>query len=134
MTGGNTIARPSDEKRSCRAIAGATAITTVDATHADADVHRVLDLSTGAFHDDYQERSGAFVDSVLKAKSTSTGTVAVAGIESVRGDEATALLLMSVVTTNPSAPASQPKAWRMRITVRETSPSTMKVSGVELIP
>jgi Mce-associated membrane protein len=116
------------------AIAGATAITTVDAAHADADAERVLALSTGEFHDDYQQRAAAFVDSVHKANSTSTATVTAAGIESVDGDEATALVLTSVVTTIPGAPASQPKAWRMRITVRETPPSTMKVSGVELIP
>src|SRR5262249_54958132 len=31
-------------------------LTTIDYTHADADVARILDSSTGAFHDEFEQR------------------------------------------------------------------------------
>ena len=113
---------------------GATALATVDAAHVDDDVQRILDMSTASFHDDFQGRAAAFVNSVRTEQSVSTGTVTSAGMESVNGAEARVLVLMAVTTSLPGAPASQPKAWRMRITVRETAPATLKLAEVELIP
>lgn len=113
---------------------GAAALTTIDAAHVDDDVQRILDMSTASFHDDFQVRAAAFVNSVRTAQSVSKGTVTSAGMESFSGDEARVLVLMGVTTSLPGAPASQPKAWRMRITVRETAPATLKLSEVELVP
>ena len=116
------------------AIHGAAALTTIDVAHVDDDVQRILDMSTASFHDDFQGRAAAFVNLVRTAQSASKGTVTSAGMESFSGAEARVLVLMAVTTSSPGAPASQPKAWRMRITVRETAPATLKLSEVELIP
>jgi Mce-associated membrane protein len=113
---------------------GAAAITTIDAAHVDDDVQRILGMSTASFHDDFQGRAAAFVNLVHTAQSVSQGTVTSAGVESFSGDEARVMVLMSVTTSVPGVPASQPKAWRMRITVRETAPVTFKLSEVEFIP
>jgi Mce-associated membrane protein len=57
-------------------------LTTISYTEVDQDVQRVLDASTGAFHDDFQKRSAAFVEVVKQAQSKSEGTIADAGLES----------------------------------------------------
>ena len=61
---------------------GALNLTTIDFEHADADVQRILDSSTGTFYDDFQARAQPFVEVVKQAKSKSVGTIAEAGVES----------------------------------------------------
>ena len=41
-------------------------LTTIDYTQVDADIKRVLDSATGAFHDEFQNRSQPFVESSRK--------------------------------------------------------------------
>ena len=57
-------------------------LTTIDFEHADEDVQRVLDSSTGTFYDDFQARAQPFKEVVKQAKSKSVGTIAEAGVES----------------------------------------------------
>ena len=60
-------------------------LTTIDFEHADEDVQRVLDSSTGTFYDDFQARAQPFKEVVKQAKSKSVGTIAEAGVESDDG-------------------------------------------------
>lgn len=113
---------------------GAANLTTIDYQHADADVQRILDSSTGAFYDDFKARSGPFTDVVKKMKSTSVGTVTEAGVipDSVRGREGQVLVAVTVTTANDGAPEDQPRYWRMRLTVTKQGTET-KVSNVEFV-
>ena len=54
-------------------------LTTISYTEVDSDIQRILDSATGAFHDDFQNRSQPFVDVVKQVQSKSEGTVAEAG-------------------------------------------------------
>jgi Mce-associated membrane protein len=108
-------------------------LTTIDWEHADADVQRVLDSATGTFRDDFAKRSRPFVDVVEQVKSKSEGTVNLAGLESVTGDQARVLIAMSVKTTTSVAPEASPRAWRMRIDVQKVG-KDVKVSNVEFVP
>lgn len=112
---------------------GAVNLTTIDWQHADADMQRVLDSSTGAFCDDFAQRSKPFVEVVKNAKSASVGTVTDAGVESVTGDEAQVILAMSVKTSMAGQPDSAPRSWRMRLTVRNDGDQA-KVSNVVFVP
>lgn len=112
---------------------GAINLTTIDHTTADADVQRILDGSTGTFHDDFQKRAQPFSDVVKQAESTSVGTVTSAALESREGDQAQVLVVMSVQMSSPADTAEQlPQVWRMRIGVQETGDSA-KVSDVEFV-
>jgi Mce-associated membrane protein len=71
---------------------GAVNLTTISHTEVDTDVQRILDSSTGTFHDDFQTRAQPFVEIVRKAQSTSQGTVTAAALESGTGDQATTLV------------------------------------------
>ncbi len=64
---------------------GAVNLTTIDWQHADSDIQRILDSSTGSFREQFERRSDALIDVVKRAQSKSQGAVREAGIESVIG-------------------------------------------------
>lgn len=113
---------------------GALNLTTISHEHAEQDVQRVLDSSTGTFYDDFQARAQPFIEVVKQAQSKSEGKIAEAGIEESSDNEARVLVAVTVNTTNAGAPEQQPRAWRMRITVQKTGDDEAKVSNVEFVP
>src|ERR1700742_2518880 len=109
-------------------------VTTIDYTEVDADIKRDLDSATGAFHDEFQNRSQPFVEGVKKVQSKSEGTISEAGLLSYRTDQAQVLVAVAVKTSMAAAPPDQePRRWRMRLTVDKTGDSA-KVSNVEFVP
>lgn len=108
-------------------------LTSIDYTDVDGDIQRILNLSTGTFHDDFQQRSQPFIDVVRKTQSKSEGTITAAGVQSQDGDQAEVLVAVTVNTTNAAAPKQDPRSWRMRISV-EKSGDNAKVSNVQFVP
>jgi Mce-associated membrane protein len=109
-------------------------LTTINYAEVDADIKRVLDSSTGDFHDEFQNRSQPFVEVVKKVQSKTEGTIAEAGLISYTKDQAQVLVAISVKTTMAAAPPDQePRRWRMRLTVDKNGDSA-KVSKVEFVP
>ncbi|MGB8405625.1 MAG: hypothetical protein WCE30_16295 [Mycobacterium sp.] len=111
---------------------GALNLTTISYTHADADVRRIVDSATSPFRDEFEQRSQPFIDAVRQARSTTEGEVVAAGLESVDGDRADALVAVTVKTSTADVAQSQTKEWRMRITVQKVGDEA-KVSGVEFV-
>ncbi|ULP41593.1 mammalian cell entry protein [Mycobacterium lentiflavum] len=112
---------------------GALNLTTIDYTEVDTDVARILNLSTGAFRDDFQRRSQPFIDVVKQAQSKSQGSITEAGLESQQGDSAQVLVAVTVNTSTAGVAEPQPRAWRMRIAVQKLGDGA-KVSDVEFVP
>jgi Mce-associated membrane protein len=109
-------------------------LTTISYTEVDADINRILDSATGAFHDEFQNRSKPFVEVIKKVQSKSEGTVAEAGLLSYTKDQGQVLVAVAVKTTMGAVPADQePRRWRMRLTVDKAGDSA-KVSKVEFVP
>ena len=111
---------------------GAVNLTTLSYTQIDADVQRILDSATGAFRDDFQQRSQPFIEVVKAAQSQSEGTVTEAGLESVRRDWAQVLVAVSV-KSRTAAGEQSPREWRMRIDVQAVGDGA-KVSNVVFVP
>ncbi len=111
---------------------GAINLTTIDHSTVDADIDRILESSTGTFHDDFEKRAQPFADVVKQAQSTSAGTVTSAALESQDGDTAQVLVVMSVKMSNQGAAEQPPSTWRMRIGV-QSSGDTEKVSDVQFV-
>jgi Mce-associated membrane protein len=111
---------------------GAVNLTTINYTEVDADVHRILDLATGAFHDDFEQRSSSFIEVVTAAQSKSEGTVTDAGLESQRGDSAQVLVAVAVKSRTAGGEQA-PREWRMRVEVRSVG-NDAKVSNVVFVP
>lgn len=108
-------------------------LTTIDYSHVDADVQRILDSSIAPFRDDFQKRSQPFIDVVRQAQSTTQGSITEAGLESMQGDRAQVLVAVSVKTSNAGAAQQEPRAWRMRVDVQKVGDGA-KVSNVQFVP
>jgi Mce-associated membrane protein len=111
---------------------GAVNLTTINYTEADADVQRILDLATGAFRDDFEQRSKPFIEIVKAAQSKSEGTITDAGLESQGGDSAQVLVAVAVKSRTAGG-EEPPREWRMRIEVRSFGDGA-KVSNVVFVP
>jgi Mce-associated membrane protein len=111
---------------------GALNLTTIHYAQADADVHRIVESTTGAFRDDFQKRSQPFIDVVKQAQSKSQGSIIEAGIESAQGDQAQVLVAVNVNSSFAGVAEPQPRAWRMRITVQRVGDG-VKVANVEFV-
>ncbi len=111
---------------------GAIELTTINYTEADSDAARILSMATGRFYEDFQQRSQAFIEMVKKTQSKTDGTVTEAGLESVDGDHADVLVMVSVKTSLAGS-ETQPRLWRMRISVERVGDET-KVSDVAFVP
>ncbi|OBK30852.1 Mce protein [Mycobacterium sp. 1165196.3] len=111
---------------------GAVNLTTINYTQVDADVQRILDLATGAFRDDFEQRAKPFEEVVKAAQSKSEGTVTDAGLESQRGDSAHVLVAVAVKSRTAGGEEA-PREWRMRIEVRSVGDDA-KVSNVVFVP
>ena len=113
---------------------GALNLTTIDFEHVDEDVTRILDSATGAFYDEFQQRSQPFAEVVKQVQSKSVGNVTEAGVESETSDEAQVLVAVTVNTSVAGQPEQAPRAWRMRILVQQVGEDDAKVSNVEFVP
>jgi Mce-associated membrane protein len=111
---------------------GAINLTTIDWQQADSNIQRILDGATGAFYDDFSQRSQPFVEVVKQAKSTSVGTVNAAALESESPEDASVLVTVSVKTTAATAPEAGPRLWRMRMSLRKVN-NQLKISNVEFV-
>jgi Mce-associated membrane protein len=107
-------------------------MTTISHTEVDSDVQRILDLSIGQFHDEFAQRRQPFVEHIKQEQSTSQGTVAEAGLESVEGDSARALVTVSVKLTKADSGEQKLDGFRLRIDLQRVG-AAAKVSGVEYV-
>lgn len=111
---------------------GVINLTTMDHKTIDADIKRILDSTTGNFHDDFETRSVPFADVVRKAQSSSSGTITNAALASEEGDRAQVLVTVSLKMSNIGDPEQPAHSWRMRIEVQKTG-DTAKVSNVQFV-
>jgi Mce-associated membrane protein len=111
---------------------GAINLTTIDHATVDEDIKRILESSTGTFHDDFERRSQSFADVVRKAQSTSKGTVTSAALESRDGSVAQVLVVASVEMSAAGTAEPNPRVWRMRIGV-EQSGDDARISDVQFV-
>lgn len=111
---------------------GAINLTTIDYVRAEADVQRLLDNSTGQFRSDFKSRSVAFIDVVKKAEQKSYGTVTEAAVESVDGRTGQVLVAIAVKTKTKGVEESQPRYWRMRVTVTKDG-DVAKMSKLDFV-
>lgn len=108
-------------------------ITTLDWQHADTDVQRILDASTGTFHDDLVKRRDPFTAMIKAAQSTSAGSITDVGVESESDNEAQVVVVASIKTSNMGTADPSPRIWRLRIGVQRVGDGA-KASTVQFVP
>ena len=112
---------------------GVVTLTTLDFDNADADVQRVLDNSTGEFHDDFRNRAQDFVDVIEQSNVATEGTVGAAAVESMTDDSAVVLVAATSKVTNAAGADQEPRVWRLSVTVTRDG-DRLKMSKVEFVP
>jgi Mce-associated membrane protein len=109
------------------------ALLSIDHGRADADVQRVLDLSIGAFHDDFASRAGDFIKTAQDSNAVTKGSVTAAALESAGADTAVVLLAATSEVTNSNGARADPRPWRMSVTMSRDE-DKWKMSNVEFVP
>ena len=112
---------------------GIVALLSIDHGRAEADVQRILDLSIGAFRDDFASRAGDFIATAQKGKAVTKGAVTAAALESAGDDYAVVLVAATSQVTNVSGARDDPRPWRMSVTVSRDE-DQWKMSNVEFVP
>jgi Mce-associated membrane protein len=112
---------------------GIVALLSIDHDRAEADVQRILDLSIGAFRDDFASRAGDFIATAQKGKSVTKGAVTAVALESTGDDNAVVLVAATSQVTNASGARDDPRPWRMSVTVSRDE-DQWKMSNVEFVP
>ena len=112
---------------------GVVALLSIDYNHARADVQRVLDLSTGQFHDDFAHSADDFVKTAEEAKAVTRGKVNAAAVDAVDGDRARVLVSATSVVSNAKGANEDARPFRMSVTVTRAG-DTCKMSDVEFVP
>ncbi|MGW6421494.1 hypothetical protein ACWF82_02370 [Nocardia sp. NPDC055053] len=112
---------------------GVVALTSLDFSHADQDVRRVLDLSTGAFRSDFEGRATDFTTVIEQSKVATAGRVTAAAVESMTGDTAVVLVAATSQVTNSAGAQQEPRTWRLSVTVTRDG-GQLKMSKVEFVP
>ena len=103
------------------------------AARARADVQRVLDLSTGQFHNDFSRSADDFVKTAQDSKAITKGSVNVAALEKVVGDQAVVLVAATSEVSNISGARQDPRPFRISVTVTREG-EACKMSDVEFVP
>lgn len=112
---------------------GVVNLTSMDFQKAKEDVQRVIDSSTGQFHDDFQARAKDFTTVVEQSKVVTQGTVNAAAVQSINGDFALVLVAATSRITNAAGAKDEPRNWRLKVTVKNDG-GQYKMSNVEFIP
>ncbi|OBK21255.1 protein kinase [Mycobacterium asiaticum] len=107
-------------------------LTSLSAHSSASDVQRIIDGSTGEFHDDFANRSSDFRQVVEQAQVTTEGTVDAAALESISGATAQVLVAASSKVTNSGGTNDKPRAWRLTLRVERLG-DAYKVSKVEFV-
>ena len=110
--------------------ATAVELTTVDYDHVRDDVQRVLDSTTGDFHQRFAEHAQSLIDTVTRERSRSVSAVTATAVQSQSRDEARVLVALGVASTHLGGTEQRPHEMRMRLTVQWIG-GQAKVSDVE---
>jgi len=108
-------------------------LTSMSYQDPDSCIQRVLDGSTGQFHDDFAKMRADFKQTVANSKVVSQGTVNSAGLASISGTTAQVLVASTSKVTNTEGAKQGPKEYRLIVQVEKVD-DTYKVSKVEFVP
>jgi Mce-associated membrane protein len=111
---------------------GVVNLMSIDYNTAKDSVQRVLDGSTGKFHDNFADTAEDFVKALQQEKVVTKATVNDAAVESITGDSAVVLVSATSRREGPGAPKDQqqPRVWRVVLNLQREG-GQIKMSGVE---
>jgi Mce-associated membrane protein len=109
-----------------------TALMSIDHRHAQADIQRIIDASTGDLKLQIEARSAAMAQHAEESKVVSTVTVEAVGVESVSDNSGVALVAAKTDVTDPDNTKRPPAMWRISIKI-ERDGGELKMSKVDFL-
>ncbi|WP_040803146.1 hypothetical protein [Nocardia concava] len=106
-------------------------ITNISADTAQADINRVLEVTSGDLHKDYTDRKDDYAGIVQKAQVKAKGEVVEAALQS--SDDHTAVVLVAVkqTLTNAGAEGPQQRQYRFKVTLSKDDKG-ITATGMEM--
>jgi len=115
------------------ALAGVTALLSIDHSRAREDVQRVLDRSTGSFREDFAKTADDFVATAETQKVITVAKVKAAALESADSEGGVVLVAVNSEVTNAAGAKEDPRPFRMSVTVVRDG-AQFKMSSLEFVP
>lgn len=112
---------------------GVVNLMSLNFNHAQDDLQRVIDSTTGPFHDDFEKSKNDFLTVMKESKVVATSEVKTTGVESMDSDSAVVLVAATSQVANSASQQPTPRAWRLSVTVNKESDG-IKMSKVEFVP
>jgi Mce-associated membrane protein len=100
---------------------------------AQSDLQRVIDTTTGQFHDDFQKSTKDFLSVMQQSKVVTTASVSAIAVESMTDDSAVVLVAAVSQVANSASQQPTPRNWRLSVTVNKVG-DQIKMSRVEFVP
>jgi serine/threonine-protein kinase len=107
-------------------------LTSLSPQSAGSDIQRILDGSTGEFHDEFAKTRDQFLKTIVDANVSTQGNVKSGALDSISGTTAQVLVAASADVTNTSGAKQDPRSWRLELRVEKLG-DTYKVSKVEFV-
>jgi Mce-associated membrane protein len=96
----------------------ATNLTSIRSDSAEADLQRLLDVSSGDFRAQFEQRRGAFVSIVQQAKVTTDGRAVEAALDARDGDTARVLVAVRSEVQNSATSRPEQRDYRLLMTMK----------------
>ncbi len=112
---------------------GVVTLMSLDYTRAQEDVQRIIDISTGAFKDDFEHQVADFVAVAQDSEVMTEVTVNSTAVETMAGDSAVVLVAASSRVSNSAGADQEPRSWRLSVGLQREE-GQIKMSKVEFVP
>jgi Mce-associated membrane protein len=112
---------------------GVVNLMSLNFNNGQADLQRVLDSTTGSFHDDFQKSQKDFLTVMQDSKVVTSTAVNSTAIESMNDDSAVVLITATSQVANNASQQPSPRSWRLSVTVNKEN-DQIKMSKVEFVP
>jgi Mce-associated membrane protein len=105
----------------------------LDFNKAKDDVQRIIDNSTGQFHDDFKNQADDFIKVAQDSKVITEVTVNATGVEQMADDSATVLVSATSRVSNAAGAKQEPRSWRLSVLLQRDG-GQLKMARVEFVP
>ncbi|GAC1637664.1 MAG: hypothetical protein NVS4B6_07180 [Mycobacterium sp.] len=105
----------------------------LDFNKAKDDVQRIIDNSTGQFHDDFKNQADDFIKVTQESKVITEVTVNATAVEQMTNDSATVLVSATSHVSNSAGAKQEPRSWRLSVILQRDG-GQIKMARVEFVP
>ncbi len=112
---------------------GVVTLMSLDFNHAEDNVKRILDNTTGDFKKDFEGQADEFIGVARQSKVTTQATVNSTAVQTMTKDTATVLVAVTTNVSNAASKEQEPRSWRLRVDMARDG-GQLKLSKVEFVP